>query len=103
MRAAALARAAEDRADANRLVAHRYRRPLEVGAHPLLFRQRIAVDELEGVAALLKLLKQRDDALAIEVVLPVVFPDVRRDFTGAPLPHRLLEQAVIGDIAADVG
>ena len=35
-----------------------------------------------------------EDALAIEAVLPIVFPDVRRDLARAPFADRLLEQAL---------
>ncbi len=41
-----------------------------------------------------ELLQPADNAVAVEVVLSIVFPDVRCDFPGGPLPHRLREQAV---------
>ena len=42
--------------------------------------------------------------LAIEAVLPVGFPDVRRDLAGAPLADRLFEQTLfVGQVEVDHG
>src|SRR5215470_17609001 len=49
-----------------------------------------------------ELLQPADDALAVEVVAPVVIFDVRLNFARAPLTHRLLEQAMfVGEVEAD--